>query len=394
MVPQVLMRLETLPLTPSGKTDYKNLPRPNLEVEPTRQAGQEPRTTAEKRIAGMWRDLIGVAEVGRGDRFFDLGGHSLLAMRFVLQVRKEFGVRLTLNSVLMESLEVIARQCSGESDAVADAQEALSRPVSLMDTFFFGNGQLYGVLRAPLSTPKTRRAVLICSPHGQESMRAQRLVTNLMTGLAEAGVASLRFDYFGTGDSEGFDREATLARWRQDIVEAYRELQQRTGADEIIPVGIRIGASLLGVLAREKRVKRCVLWDPIASGHLELQALRALHHDVLHDHGRFLWRLPPKATGDGEELASFHYSASLMAELATFSLQPADFAGLSSVQVLSSKQDPLLERFCQQLNVRGTRCELVAVNSDGDWSDFARLAHSLNRQEPIKKMLSTLLYQA
>jgi acyl carrier protein len=40
-----------------------------------------PRTPVEREIAMVWRDVLGVDQVGVHDNFFDLGGHSLLIVR-------------------------------------------------------------------------------------------------------------------------------------------------------------------------------------------------------------------------------------------------------------------------------------------------------------------------
>jgi acyl transferase domain-containing protein/thioesterase domain-containing protein/aryl carrier-like protein len=55
-----------------------------------------PRTSIEKELAGMWRDLLGVAEVGALDDFFELGGQSLVAVRLFNRIRKKYGIDLPL----------------------------------------------------------------------------------------------------------------------------------------------------------------------------------------------------------------------------------------------------------------------------------------------------------
>ena len=91
MVPSVFVRLEALPLTPSGKVDRKALPSPS-EERPDLEAGYEPpRTPTERLIADIWAQLLGITEVGIHDNFFDLGGHSLLAMQAMARLRDQSG---------------------------------------------------------------------------------------------------------------------------------------------------------------------------------------------------------------------------------------------------------------------------------------------------------------
>ncbi len=82
MVPTGFLRLDSLPLSGSGKLDRLALqrlrPRNDLEPDETRVA---PRNDTEERIAAIWTSLLATDRVGVHQRFFDLGGHSLLATR-------------------------------------------------------------------------------------------------------------------------------------------------------------------------------------------------------------------------------------------------------------------------------------------------------------------------
>jgi amino acid adenylation domain-containing protein len=96
MVPSAFVVLDVLPLTPNGKVDRAALPEP----EPPRSAASTPpRTPAEQALAALWKDVLGIEEVGLEDNFFALGGHSLLATQLVSRVRDAFGVELPLRVV-------------------------------------------------------------------------------------------------------------------------------------------------------------------------------------------------------------------------------------------------------------------------------------------------------
>ena len=57
-------------------------PRPNLDT-----AYVEPADELEAAIAGVWAEVLGLAEVGAADNFFELGGHSLVAIQVAARIR-------------------------------------------------------------------------------------------------------------------------------------------------------------------------------------------------------------------------------------------------------------------------------------------------------------------
>jgi amino acid adenylation domain-containing protein/FkbM family methyltransferase len=96
MVPSFFVFLEALPLTANGKVDRRALPAPELDRETGFVA---PRTALEELLAGLWAELLGVAEVSIDDDFFELGGHSLLATQLISRLRTEFGVEVALRQL-------------------------------------------------------------------------------------------------------------------------------------------------------------------------------------------------------------------------------------------------------------------------------------------------------
>ncbi len=54
----------------------------------------------EAEIANIWKEILGVADVGSADDFFELGGTSLHAARAVTKTRAAFGVKLSPESLL------------------------------------------------------------------------------------------------------------------------------------------------------------------------------------------------------------------------------------------------------------------------------------------------------
>jgi amino acid adenylation domain-containing protein len=98
MVPAAYVALEALPLTSNGKLDRSALPPPGLGAYAASEY-EPPQGEVEEALAAIWRDLLEVDRVGRGDNFFALGGHSLLATRVMSEVRDTLGVELPLLAI-------------------------------------------------------------------------------------------------------------------------------------------------------------------------------------------------------------------------------------------------------------------------------------------------------
>jgi acyl transferase domain-containing protein/thioesterase domain-containing protein len=56
-----------------------------------------PRNPVEETIAGYWRELLGIAQIGVHDNFFDVGGHSLIAVRLFRMIKGQYGLDLPIS---------------------------------------------------------------------------------------------------------------------------------------------------------------------------------------------------------------------------------------------------------------------------------------------------------
>ncbi|WP_225101369.1 non-ribosomal peptide synthetase [Streptomyces sp. CoH27] len=93
MVPARFVVLERMPLSPAGKIDRGALPDPGAAA-PETDRHIAPRTPAERALAEIWQEVLGVAEVGVSDDFFALGGNSVKAVLITARAR-ERGLALT-----------------------------------------------------------------------------------------------------------------------------------------------------------------------------------------------------------------------------------------------------------------------------------------------------------
>ena len=96
MIPSNLTVLAALPLGPNGKVDRKALPSSDAQAPLASAPQVQPRNAVEELMAGIWREVLGLPQIGVQDNFFDLGGHSLLAMQIVSRLRSTLQVELPL----------------------------------------------------------------------------------------------------------------------------------------------------------------------------------------------------------------------------------------------------------------------------------------------------------
>jgi amino acid adenylation domain-containing protein len=106
MIPSAFVTVHAIPLTANVKLDRKALPAP--EGTPRSSASfVAPRSETEQRLARSWARRLGVDQVGVNDDFFELGGHSLLAVRLLMDVEREFDVKVELTT-LFETVVTVA----------------------------------------------------------------------------------------------------------------------------------------------------------------------------------------------------------------------------------------------------------------------------------------------
>jgi len=155
-----------------------------------------------------------------------------------------------------------------------------------MKPLYFGTRErrLFGVLHAPDEGQPVRAGVVLVPPFGHEAVRGHRFYRLLAERLSREGVAVLRFDLYGTGDSGGDDEDADLQAWAADLGQAHRELLRRTGGDRPVTwFGARLGASvaLRAAPLAFPHVHRLVLWDPVFDGRGYLAQLGLAQADEL-----------------------------------------------------------------------------------------------------------------
>ncbi len=114
MIPSAFVLLAALPQSANGKVDRRALPAPDVTGADRAAGFEPPRGAAERALAAIWAEVLGVERIGRHDTFWDLGGHSLLATRVVSRLRDALGVELPLRALFeAPTLAGLARRIAG-----------------------------------------------------------------------------------------------------------------------------------------------------------------------------------------------------------------------------------------------------------------------------------------
>lgn len=238
MVPGIIIPLHELPLTPSGKVDFKALPQPDLAQN---NAGQymAPRGEAEQILTTIWADLLKLPAVGIQDNFFEIGGDSILAIQVVNRAR-EAGLKLTPRNIFEQQTvarlaEVAARTNSANSEdeqGVITGQALLS-PVqsaffdlTLAQPDHFNQAVLLKLGSAVDSDLLEATVTALLSQH--DALRTK--FVHAGTGLQQLWSADIPKGFYERKDLTHHTGKECPAQMEQDINQVHRTLDLQAGA--------------------------------------------------------------------------------------------------------------------------------------------------------------------
>ncbi|HEY0195322.1 MAG TPA: amino acid adenylation domain-containing protein, partial [Kofleriaceae bacterium] len=128
MIPSAFVVLPELPLTPDGKVNLKALPAPQAAAPAPTPGSDEapdaaPMDALEQRLAGAWREVLGIAQVAADDNFFELGGQSMLAFRVITRINELCAIQLAVMDIFrfptVGELAAHVREVQAQAGAVA-----------------------------------------------------------------------------------------------------------------------------------------------------------------------------------------------------------------------------------------------------------------------------------
>ena len=141
--------------------------------------------------------------------------------------------------------------------------------------FSLGPHQLYGVLHRPQSVP-ARQGIVLCAALAEEKLWSHRVYVGAARAFARAGIAVLRFDVRGEGDSDLEFEESGLETRAADALRAAEILlEHEPQLDGCIFLGHRLGCATAATAASRcgERARGLIAWDPVASGRGYLMQL-------------------------------------------------------------------------------------------------------------------------
>jgi alpha-beta hydrolase superfamily lysophospholipase len=125
--------------------------------------------------------------------------------------------------------------------------------------------KIFGILHRPLQKKKVP-AIVICPGFAGNKCGKFRLFVVLAEQLAQLGIAVLRFDYRGSGDSEGDFHDLTLESKVSDTLHCLHFLEEdpQIDSNRIGLLGRSLGG-LISILAanRSQNIKSLALWAPV-----------------------------------------------------------------------------------------------------------------------------------
>jgi pimeloyl-ACP methyl ester carboxylesterase len=216
---------------------------------------------------------------------------------------------------------------------------------------------LFGWLHEP--APRTRDVgVVICNPIGDDYVRAHRSLRHLAERLVAAGFPVLRFDFHGTGDSAGDERDADrVAAWRRDVGLAIDHVKQQAGVERVAIVGLRFGATIAAEVASTRSdVASIVLWHAFLTGEKFAGETLKMHkmHRMLEPES---FAAGPKSYPDGEEALGFFLTNQTLQDLKAIDLRALTAAPAPHVLVVDAANLPADKPLVEKLTALGAVVE-------------------------------------
>ncbi len=130
MLPSAFVLLKELPMTPNGKVDRRVLPAPDTARPELEKNFVAPHSQVEEVLAGIWRQVLGVEQVGIHDNFFELGGDSIIGIQLIAKANQA-GLQLIPQQMFQYPTIAELATLAGTKQAIQVDQGPVTGPVPL-----------------------------------------------------------------------------------------------------------------------------------------------------------------------------------------------------------------------------------------------------------------------
>lgn len=105
MIPTFYVQMPQIPLTTNGKIDYKALPLANYTHIYPKQKPEDflESKQIDQRIIEIWKETLGLEQIGIDDNFFDVGGNSLLLIRLHSKLEEMLNRKIPISSLFLHT---------------------------------------------------------------------------------------------------------------------------------------------------------------------------------------------------------------------------------------------------------------------------------------------------
>ena len=128
-------------------------------------------------------------------------------------------------------------------------------------TFKSDGKQLVGILHKP--EKKYKKGIILCHGLGGNKTENRRLFVEAARKFTRVGYATLRFDFYGSGDSEGDFSETTITTQIQNLKDAIGFLYGE-GCEKICVLGLSLGAAISILTLPQKPVEALITWSAVS----------------------------------------------------------------------------------------------------------------------------------
>lgn len=221
-------------------------------------------------------------------------------------------------------------------------------------SFYFGESgnALFGIYYPPASIlPQHNHSIILCPPFGQEYLRSHLAFRQLALLLAREGFHVMRFDYYGTGDSDGGLESANIERWIDDVSTASNELLNISGCKRQSLIGLRFGSTLAFLHAQQSTTQwqSLTLWEPVLSGV------------------RYLAEFGDTPENPITNIMGFPVDSKLHSEISALQLTPTNIDNIGTINCVTSSTNQDQEKFLQELGCHASVTQSV-IPIAGYWA--------------------------